>query len=245
MGFFLNVVYEDANCASEIFYYQFMYGIMYILWLLWSIVAIVCLICRKRTLVVNVIGVSLCVLVTAFTGATMLVNNSREIQPEKSKSNAIAQEVITITGDYAPVNLELNPFKCTSLFGMHIEKGEASLTEGEDTVLFVSVEYVEDAPDLVVDEFLKKEQESINRYSPSVKIEDQIVYPQGEWIRGSSENGAEYLYLYTPFVNSLNLLIKNTAQNQVCSINLDLPPTAPEIESRAVVNAVIAKLEEL
>ena len=244
-GLFLHVLYKDASGASEIFYYQFMYGIIYILWLLWSVVVLVCLLCRKRTLAVNVIGVSVCVLVTAFTGAAMLINSSREIQPEKSKSNAIAQAVVTSIGDYAPVNLEFNPFECTSLFGMHIEKGEASLTEGEDTVLFVSVEYVEEAPSLVGNAFLQKEQESVNRYSHSIKVKDQIMHPKGEWVAGSSENGTEYLYLYTPLVNSFNLLVKNTGQNQACSIYLDLPPTAPEIEVQAVVHAAIEQIEKL
>lgn len=244
-GYFLSVLCQDALSATEIFYYRVLFGLVYIVWLLWSTVVIILLLCKKATILVNAVGSVLCFLLLSFTGCVMGINFNTKISVEKVKSNTIAQVVITDAGNYAPVNLELDSSKCISLFGMHIEKGEASLVEDEDTVLFVSVEYVEDAPSLVVNEFLQKEQERINRYSPSIKIEDQIMNPKGEWVAGSSENGTEYLYLYTPLINSLNLLVKNTGQNQACSIYLDLPLTAPAIESQAVVNVVIEQIEKL
>ncbi len=242
-GLFLHVLFEEANWILEIFYYRVMCGLLYALWLLWSVAAIVCLAFGKRTVAANIIGGSLCFLMLDITGAIMLMNITREISPEESKSAAIAQTALAAAGDYAPVQLELDPFLCAKVSAMCIESGAALLTEGEETALYVSVEYAEHAPGLVVNTFWEQEQARIEQYSPFVEVDGQWITPDRQWVTGTTENGTEYQYLYIPLDNSLDILMKNTAQNRICSVCLDLPQNAAAIESQAVAEAVVEALE--
>lgn len=242
-GYLLYDEFINSTYAAKMFSYLFLYGAVFWVWLLWSAVAITLLFLKKETKVVNIVGGCLCVAAMVFAGSVLFINDSANISAETAKSNDIAQAVISAAGDYPSVPLEMDAYKSMRLFGVVIEKGEASIQQADENSLTVTVEYLENVPRAVDDAFWQEEQDSANRSEKSVKIGDEILYPEGEWVRGNMKNGMEYLYLYTPIANDLELLVRDDAQNVVCSICLYPPMNAP-IQMQAVLDAVAEAIQE-
>lgn len=242
-GYLLYEGFINATYAAEMFSYLFLYGAVFLVWLLWSIAAIILLLLKKKTKVANIVGGCLCVAAMAFAGSVLLINDSADISAETAKSNDIAQAVISAAGDYPSAPLEFDSYKSMRLFGARIEKGEVSIQQADERSLTVTVEYLENVPRAVDDAFWQEEQDSANRSGKSVKIGDEVLYPKGEWVSGKTQTGVEYLYLYTPIANDLELLARDDTRNVVCSVCVYGPMDAP-IQPQSILDAVAGKLTE-
>ena len=242
-GYLLYDGFINATCAAEMFRYLFLYGAVFLVWLLWSAVVMILLLFKKKTRVANIVGGCLCVVAMVFAGTVLFINDSANISAETAKSNNIAQAVISAAGDYSSTPLKIDPYKSMRLFGTTIEKGEASIQQTDESSLTVTVEYLENVPCAVDDAFWQEEQDSANRSGKSVKIGDEILYPESEWVSGKTQTGTEYLYLYTPIANDLELLVRDDAQNIVCSVCVYSPVDAP-IQPQTILNAVVEAIQE-
>lgn len=242
-GYLLYDGFINATYAAEMFRYLFLYGAVFLAWLLWSVAAIILLFLKKKTKAANIVGGCLCVAAMAFAGTVLFINDSSTISAETAKSNDIAQAVISAAGDYPSAPLEIDSYKSMRLFGARIEKGEVNVQQAGERRLTVTVEYLENVPRAVDDAFWQEEQDSANRSVKSVKIGNEVLYPKGEWVSGKTQTGVEYLYLYTPIVNDLELLVRDDTRNVVCSVCVYGPMDAP-IQPQVILDAVAGKLTE-